>query len=66
MNIVNLNFGEALTREQMKQVTGGLIWCQLTDGGSYPCSYSDQSDCVTDCGNVFGGECGGCFEVVPQ
>ncbi|SKB26432.1 hypothetical protein SAMN05660226_00117 [Parapedobacter luteus] len=45
MNIVNLNFGEALTREQMKQVTGGSI-----KGGSDACDAgcSTHSDCGTN------------------
>ncbi|SKB26426.1 hypothetical protein SAMN05660226_00115 [Parapedobacter luteus] len=61
MDIVNLNFGKTLSREEMRGIAGGNVRCVLTDGESYPCGHDDLDLCGSQCGDAFGDECGGCY-----
>ncbi|SKB26269.1 hypothetical protein SAMN05660226_00095 [Parapedobacter luteus] len=63
MNILDLKFGETLTREQMKQVIGGAVKCLDTGGGEYYCN-NGLEQCGHQCGEALGSSCGGCFEVI--
>lgn len=64
MNTLKLNFGEPLSREKMRDITGGVVWCRLTDGSTYACGPSGTTGCATQCADAFGDECFGCYEVI--
>lgn len=73
---LNLKEVEQLSREQLKNVLGGLsgsggdgfvkYTCNTISAGSYECYQSENSPlaCVDQCVNIYGDDCFGCYTVI--
>ncbi|SKB27432.1 natural product precursor [Parapedobacter luteus] len=58
----NLSADEMLSREEMKNISGGYT-CQLMSGGTFTCNAPSASDCLDVCYEN-NWDCFGCFEVI--